>query len=398
MDEVILTLNAGSSSIKFGIFGAAALRHVAAGVIENIGIAPHCVIRDAAGVTVFEKSWPHAEGLTHEDLLGTLLGWVDHHLDGATLIAAGHRIVHGGDAFTRAVLLDDATLVELAKLNRLAPLHEPHNLAAVEAVRALAPGLPQIGCFDTSFHHTMPAVSTRFALPRRFHDDGVRRYGFHGLSYEYVAAALAAQAPVLAAGRVIAAHLGNGASACAMLGGKSMDSSMGFTAVEGLVMGTRCGAIDPGVIIYMMQAYGMSADEITDLVYKKSGLLGVSGLSADMRVLLASDAPAAAQAIDTFTFAAARQMAALVVSLGGVDGIVFTAGIGDRAPAVRAQICARLAWLGVELDPAANAANATVISRTGARVEVRVIPTDEDTMVARHVQRLVCASGDHPEA
>ena len=313
-----------------------------------------------------------------------MLHWVEEHLGGAKLVAAGHRIVHGGEAFTDPVRLDAAALTELAKLNPLAPLHEPHNLAAVTAILGLRPALPQIGCFDTAFHHTMPEIATRFALPRAFHDSGVRRYGFHGISYEYISGRLSELAPKLAAGRVIGAHLGNGASMCAMLAGRSVDSTMGFTALDGLVMGTRSGTIDPGVVLYLLQARGMTAETITELLYKKSGLLGVSGIASDMRVLLKSTAAAAKQAVELFAFTCARHAGALTTALGGLDGIVFTAGIGEHAPEIRAAICARLAWLGIELSADANAANAPVISSKASRVQVRVIPTDEEAMIARH--------------
>jgi acetate kinase len=263
-------------------------------------------------------------------------------------------------------------------------LHEPHNLAAVHAVLALRPDLPQIGCFDTAFHHTMPAIATRFALPRTFHDEGVRRYGFHGISYEYIAGRLPELAPHLTAGHVIAAHLGNGASLCAMASGKSVDSTMGFTALDGLAMGTRCGSIDAGVLLYLLQARGMTADDITALLYKQSGLLGVSGISADMRALLASPEATAAEAVDLFTYTAARHAGALAASLGGLDGLVFTAGIGEHAPEIRAAICARLVWLGAKISPEANAANAPIISTADSRIEIRVIPTDEEAMIARH--------------
>ncbi len=259
----------------------------------------------------------------------------------------------------------------------------------MQAVRALRPDLPQIGCFDTAFHHTMPDIATRFALPRSFHEAGVRRYGFHGISYEYIAARLRELAPRLASGRVIAAHLGNGASLCAMADGKSVESTMGFTALDGLVMGTRCGSIDGGVLLYLEQVRGLTADAVSDLLYKQSGLLGVSGISADMRTLLASADPAAAQAVDLFAYSAARHAGALVAALGGVDGLVFTAGIGEHAPEIRAAICARLGWLGAKISPEANAANAPVISAEDSRIEIRVIPTDEEAMIARHCLALL---------
>jgi acetate kinase len=382
VSDTILTLNAGSSSIKFALFQGAGKR-VAAGAVENIGSAPRFFVKGGDGAQIFNRRW--ADGaLTHEDLLAPVLDWVETHLGRDELVAAGHRIVHGGETFFAPVRLDAEKLLELARLNPLAPLHEPHNLAAVAAVMKLRPELPQIGCFDTSFHHKMPAVATRLAIPAALRKSGMRRYGFHGLSYEYISGALRDCAPGLASGKVVAAHLGAGASACAILDGKSIDSSMGFTGLDGLIMATRCGIIDAGAVLYLLQARGMSADEVSDVLYRQSGLLGLSGVSSDMRVLLESAAPAAVAAVESFTYAAARQIAGLCVPLNGMDGLVFTAGIGEHAPAVRAGICARLHWLGVELDHAANEVNAAVISTAHSRVEVRVIATDEEAMIARH--------------
>jgi acetate kinase len=388
--DAILTLNAGSSTMKFALFEAGgARRRTAGGAVEKIGGAPHLSVRDAAGKTVLEKNWPDGAELSHEDLLTPVLDWVAQNLGDARLVAAGHRIVHGGADFAAPVRLDAAVLGELAKLNPLAPLQEPHNLAAVAAIMAIRPKLTQIGCFDTGFHHKMPAVSTRLPLPRTLHEQGIRRYGFHGLSYESIAATFARLEPRRAAGRVVALHLGSGASACAMLAGKSIDSSMGFTALDGLIMGTRCGAIDPGVVLYLMQIRGMTAAEIYDLLYKKSGLLGLSALSSDMRVLLASRTEAASEAVESFILAAAKYTAALITSLGGLDALIFTAGIGEHAPEIRAGICARLQWLGLRIDAAANAADSLVISEQTSAVQVYVIPTDEEKMIAQHCRTLL---------
>jgi acetate kinase len=384
MVDAILTLNAGSSSIKFALFQAnAALKELAAGEVENIGIAPHLKIR-LGGALVSEHRWPEAQKFAHEDMLTPILHWVEDHLGASNLIATGHRIVHGGELYFAPTRLTDTVLAELAKLDPLAPLHEPHNLAAVDAARKLRPNLPQIGCFDTAFHHDMPVIAKRFPIPRVLHDEGIHRYGFHGLSYEYISGNLRDLAPNLAAGRVIAAHLGNGASLCAMKNGASIDSTMGMTGLDGQMMGTRCGAIDPGAILYFMQARNMSAAAITDLVYKQSGLLGVSGLSADVRTLLESPAPEAVEALDLFAYLAARHAGALASSLAGLDAFIFTAGIGEHSAPTRAAICARLAWLGLELDPAANAAHAPVISTPSSRVEIRIIPTNEELQIARH--------------
>jgi acetate kinase len=319
-----------------------------------------------------------------------VVAWTENHLGADTLIAVGHRIVHGGPDHDRPELATPELLALLDKLTPLAPLHEPHNLAPIRALRSVRPALPQVACFDTAFHHFLPKVATRFALPREFEAAGVRRYGFHGLSYEYIALQLRKLAPELGAGKVIAAHLGNGASLCAMQAGRSVDTTMGFTALDGLVMGTRCGTIDPGVILYLERERAMSAKQVEDLLYQKSGLLGVSGgISSDMRTLLASSDIHAKEAIELFVFRIAREIGALTSSLGGLDGIVFTAGIGEHAPQIRAQVCQRLGWLGVQLDDDANARDAGVISSAQSRVTVRVIPTDEEAMIAHHTLDVV---------
>jgi len=383
MPNAILALNAGSSSIKFGLFEIGGHGPIARGEIEGIGTAPHFIARDGQGAVIGERRWPDASA-DHEALLGGLLEWVDAHLGTDTLAAVGHRVVHGGRDFTGPVRLDDTVLAALDLLTPLAPLHQPHSLSPVRAILAMRPGLPQVACFDTSFHHTLSAVATRFALPRAYEAEGVRRYGFHGLSYEYIAGALRQTAPWIASGRVIVAHLGNGASLCAMRDGVSIDTTMGFTALDGLMMGTRCGTIDPGVILYMLQQKQLGAAEIETLLYQHSGLLGVSGISSDMRVLLESTAAEAREAVELFVFRIAREAAALAGSLGGLDGFVFTAGIGEHAAPIRAAVCARLAWLGVALDPVANTRHADRISTRDSSVEVRVIPTDEEAMIVRH--------------
>ncbi len=293
-------------------------------------------------------------------------------------------MVHGGVDFSRPCLIDDRVLDELERLCPLAPLHQPHNLAAIRAIAALAPDLPQIACFDTAFHHDRPALATRFAIPRALYDAGIRRYGFHGLSYEYIARRLAEIDPEMAAGRVIAAHLGNGASLCAMAGGRSVDTTMGFTALDGLMMGTRCGSIDPGVVLHLQTQLGMSAAEVETMLYGQSGLLGVSGISSDMRELSASGRPEAEEAIELFTWRAAREAGALAASLGGIDGLVFTAGIGENQADIRSRICARLDWLGIGINEIANAFDDSVISRGTSKVKVRIVPTDEERMIALH--------------
>lgn len=392
MADAILTLNAGSSSIKFSLFrvGAAGDLMVALhGQIEEIDAAPHFVAHGAGGTVLADRRWPDGRP-SFNTLLETVLGWIEAHLGADRLAGVGHRVVHGGPKHHEPERVTPALLAALDGLVPLAPLHIPHNLAPIRAISAVRPGLPQVACFDTAFHHTMPPTATRFAIPREFEALGVRRYGFHGLSYEYIARQLGRVAPELAKGRVIAAHLGNGASLCAMQHGRSVDTTMGFTALDGLVMGTRCGAIDPGVLLYLEQERGLTSGQVEDLLYRRSGLLGLSGgISSDMRCLLESTDPAARAAIDVFVYRIAREAGGLVSSLGGLDGIVFTAGIGEHAAEIRALTCARLGWLGVTVDPAANAHGAPVISTPSSRVEVRIIPTDEEAMIALHTVQII---------
>ncbi len=392
MSASILTINAGSSSIKFSLFRVDNPDHpvlASRGEVEGIGSEPHFAAFDPAGALLEERRWPdsHAD---FQSLLETAIGWAERHLGAGTLLAAGHRVVHGGPDYDRPERVTPGLLAALGALTPLAPLHQPHTIAPITAIAAARPGLPQVVCFDTAFHRGMPAVATRFALPREYENSGVRRYGFHGISYEYIAERLRETAPDLAKGRVIAAHLGNGASLCAMLAGRSIDTTMGLTALDGLVMGTRCGNIDPGAILYLQRARGLTAEAIEDLLYHKSGLLGVSGgLASDMRVLLASADVQAKEAVDLFVYRIAREIGALTSVLGGLDGIVFTAGIGEHAPAIREMVCARLRWLGIAFDPAANARGAAVVSLPESRVAVRVIPTDEEAMIARHTLDIV---------
>jgi acetate kinase len=360
MPGVVLTLNAGSSSLKYALFGPGP---IAQGEIDGIGG-------------------------NYAAVLDRVLDWTEAHLDGGQLAAVGHRIVHGGD-YTGPRLLDAATMATLTALIPLAPLHQPHNLAAVAALEKLRPGLVQVGCFDTAFHQTMDNIARRFALPRALSDSGIRRYGFHGLSYEYIAGKLTEMDKTRASGRIIIAHLGSGASLCALKAGRSIDTTMSFTPLDGLVMGTRCGALDPGVVLYLMAARGMDAAAVQDLLYDRSGLLGVSGISADMRLLLASSDAAAKEAIELFVYRAVREVGALSASLGGLDGIVFTGGIGENSPAIRAAIAAKLAWLGLSLDEAANAAGGGVISQASSAVRAWAIPTDEEAVIARHTLLLV---------
>lgn len=385
--KAVVSLNSGSSSIKFALFTldhAGSPQHSAGGKIEKIGIEPSMAVRRADGSVLVERTWQGGAALTHAQLLKDLFDWAIDHLEGREIVGIGHRVVHGGMRFAAPRLVDAELLAELDALCPLAPLHQPHNLAAIHAIAALAPGLPQVACFDTAFHQDKPEVAARLALPRALHEQGIRRYGFHGLSYEYIARRLQALDGGLAGGRVITAHLGNGASLCAMHGGRSVDTTMGFTALDGLMMGTRCGALDPGIVLHLQTQLGMSTDQVADLLYRKSGLLGVSGVSSDMRILTADPSTQAREAVELFVWRAAREFGALAASLGGVDGIVFTAGIGENHAEVRRRICERLGWLGLSIDADANAANALCISAEGSRVKVLVIPTDEERMIADH--------------
>lgn len=399
MARAILSLNAGSSSIKFSLFnrqGAAGLSPVYRGQIEAIGSAPRFRVQDSAGTLLADQRWTDSEQ-SFRSLMEKVIIWVETRLGDDELIAVGHRVVHGGSDHVAPEFVTPELLTKLDLLVPLAPLHQPHNIAPIRAIANARPSLPQVVCFDTAFHHLMPAVATRFALPREYETAGVRRYGFHGISYEYIAARLLEIAPALARGRVIAGHLGNGASLCAMQAGRSVDTTMGFTALDGLVMGTRCGNLDPGVILYLERERGLTATQITDLLYRRSGLLGVSGgIASDMRTLLASGDARANDAIELFVFRMAREIGALTSSLGGLDGIVFTAGIGEHAPAIRAMVCARLAWLGVQLDPDANSSNAALVSTTQSRIEVRVIPTDEEAIIARHALDMIHDNHQYP--
>jgi acetate kinase len=394
VSEAILALNAGSSSLKFSQFGIVGdgLTLVAHGQIEGIGAAPHLIVRDDHGCVLTDRRWRNGAAMTHEAFFSDLFAWIDDHLAGDELKGVGHRVVHGGVDFTGPAIVDEDVLRRLVALCPLAPLHQPHSISVIRAVKAARADLPQVATFDTAFHRTLPEVAARFALPRELEAEGVRRYGFHGLSYEYIARRIAELDPKLAEGRVIAAHLGNGASLCAMLAGVSVDTTMSFTAVDGLVMGTRCGTLDPGVILYLVQSHGFTGTQIEDLLYRRSGLLGVSGVSSDMRALLASQEPRAREAVELFVYQIARQVGALASSLGGLDGVVFTGGIGENAPEIRAAVCERLAWLDIALDPVANARNAQVISTPSSRVKVRVTPTDEERMIALHTLEALAAT------
>lgn len=396
MTQAILVINAGSSSLKFSVFRDGGQGDPVAtinGQISGIGTAPVFEAKDAQRQPLAGKSWTAGEACDRKALLAYLLDWIEERLEGATLIAAGHRVVHGGVRHAAPVRLTPEVLAELDGLVPLAPLHQPHNLAAIRALADAHPDLPQVACFDTAFHRGQPWQSGMFAIPRELTDEGVRRYGFHGLSYEYIARRLPDIAPDLRDARVVVAHLGSGASMCGIHGGRSVDSTMGFTALDGLPMGTRCGAIDPGVLIYLMREKGLDAGAIEKLLYNKSGLLGVSGVSNDMRALLDSADPHAQEAVELFCFRIAKETGALAASLGGIDAFVFTAGIGERSAPVRARVGDKLAWLGVRIDEAANTANETRISTPDSRIPVYVIPTDEERMIALHTRDALAGRG-----
>ncbi|KWV60627.1 acetate kinase [Bradyrhizobium macuxiense] len=390
MSDSVLVLNAGSSSVKFGLFdiGSAEPQLQCKGLLDEQEKVPRIVVSDASGKQLFEKRRPAGEA-NDDGLFADIFAWIEDHLVGGKLAAVGHRIVHGGREFSRPVAITERTLAALDALTPLAPLHQPRCLAPVRTVQSLQPELTQIACFDTSFHHGLTPPASRFAIPRQFEERGIRRYGFHGLSFEYVAGRLATIAPQSAGKRVVVAHLGNGASLCALHGGKSVDTTMGLTPLDGLVMGTRCGTIDPGVLLYLLQEEKMSAEKVQHLLYEKSGLLGVSGVSADMRALLASREAAARDAVELFTFRVAAGVAVMANSLAGLDALVFTGGIGEHAAEIRQQICDRLAWLGVRLDATANAKAQQHIAAADSQVDVLVIPTSEETSIARHCAALL---------
>ncbi len=380
----VLVLNAGSSSLKFGLFTAADVPALlAGGKVENIG--GNAILHlDAADNTSLEKTnLPGDATNTHNGALNAILAALETHFPSAQVVSVGHRVVHGGMDFADPVALTPDVISKLERLTPFAPLHQPHNLAGVRAALSAFPDARQVACFDTAFHRNHPFVNDTFALPRRYYDKGVRRYGFHGLSYDYIAGHLRELEPKLHSGRTVVAHLGNGASMCAMVAGRSIASSMGFTALDGLPMGTRSGQIDPGVLLYLIDQEGMTSAEITDLLYKESGLLGLSGISHDMRKLLASDATEARQAIDYFTFRIRRELGGLAAALQGLDTLVFTGGIGENAAQIRAEVCDPLGWIGIELDQVANQNGASVISTAQSPVRVMVIPTNEELVIAR---------------
>ncbi len=397
MNGDIVVLNTGSSSIKFSLFsGDQDLTLLGHGQIEGIGGKGRFRASNRAGEPlVDEVIGDRPDGLRHDQATATLIEWGQQREATSHVTAVGHRVVHGGSRFVAPVRVDDRVLGQLEELIPLAPLHQPHNLAAIRAVASIRPDILQVACFGSAFHRTHPAVAQLFALPRELTETGVRRYGFHGLSYEYIASVLPEVIGSDADGRVVVAHLGNGASLCALREGKSVDSTMGFTALDGLPMGTRCGALDPGVLLYLIEERGMDVSEVTDLLYHKSGLLGVSGISNDMRTLLASDDPRAAEAINLFVYRIGRELGAMAAALGGLDALVFTAGIGEHAAPIRARVCRDAKWLGIRLDEQANVRGGPRISRDDSVVSAWVIPTNEELMIARHTRALLSEQEAH---
>lgn len=390
MPEAILALNAGSSSLKFGLYKCPKVNEdpnvlVTGSVRDLHGTSPRFQATAPDNTALVDEHWTKS---SPDAVIEGLLDWVQRHLGKTRLVAVGHRVVHGGPDYSDPVEIDESILARLEALAPLAPLHQPASLAPARWIRALRPDLRQFACFDTAFHRQIGPPASRYALPRAFEGEGIRRYGFHGLSYESIAAQLKAngdQAAAEPASRIIVAHLGNGASLCAMHGLKSVDTTMGFSTLDGLVMGTRPGALDPGILLYLMREKGFTAERLELLLYRESGLLGVSGISADVATLLASDAPAAAEALDLFAFQVARQTAALAATLGGIDRFIFTGGIGEHAPAVRRMIAQRLSWIGAELDVQANASGATIISTGTSSILLERRATQEELMIARHV-------------
>lgn len=393
MSDAILVLNAGSSSLKFSLYDndSAGPRRLLRGQIEGLTTKPAFTARDAQDRLVQERDWPDRDSLGYAGAIAYLLDFVQAGRGQRSLRAVGHRVVHGGEEFAAPVRIDGGVLARLERLVPLAPLHQPHNLAPMRIIAHRAPTLPQVACFDTTFHRTQEPVARAFGLPPEITERGVRRYGFHGLSYEYVADALPRFDAGAARGRVVVAHLGNGASMCAMHAGKSVATTMGMTALDGLLMGTRGGALDPGVVLYLLDELKMDARAIERLLYHQSGLLGVSGVSSDMRTLLARDDERSKFAVALFCYRAMRELGSLAATLGGLDAIVFTGGIGEHAAPVREWICRDAAWLGVALDTAANSAGGPRISAEDSRVPAWVIATDEESMIARHTLAALAA-------
>jgi acetate kinase len=398
MKEAISVINSGSSSIKFSLFNGSDeenLTLVFRGQADGIGVAPRFVAKTADGETLSERTWTNSPEINHETLMAHIIGWIRENRQNLRLdlMGVGHRVVHGGDVYSSPVRVDETVLQTLETFIPLAPLHQPHNLRPMRAVMKLSADIPQVACFDTSFHRTNPLEAQIYALPRHLAKEGIRRYGFHGLSYEYISRRLRVLDPDAAKGRVVVAHLGSGASMCALLDGRSIASTMGFSAMDGLPMGTRPGNLDPGVVLYLIQQKGMKPDDLIDLFYKRSGQLGISGISNEKRILLDSDDPRAEEAIGVFIYRIQRELGSLAGVLGGLDALVFTAGVGENAPAIRARVCEGARWLGVRLDPEANAEGRLKISATDSSVAAWAIPTDEELMIATHTRDVLSGRG-----
>lgn len=391
MDAYALVLNAGSSSLKFSVFRPVVGAEWAVdtrGQIEGIGTSPRLTVKDGQGQKRLDEKLDPSVGGAHA-AIDTLTAWLRSTYSGGRIVGVGHRVVHGGPRYSGPTVLTGDILAELKGLTPLAPLHQPHNLAPIETLLDRMPDVPQVACFDTAFHRGHAPVATVVPLPRDLCKGGVERYGFHGISYEYIASVLPEVAPEIADGRVVVAHLGSGASLCGLKGGESVDTTMSFTAVDGLCMGTRPGALDPGIVLYLFQTLGLSVQQVEDVLYKKSGLLGISGVSNDMRDLLGRPEPDARLAVDYFVYRAAKEIGGMAAALGGIDALVFTAGIGENSAEIRRRISQASAWLGVELDEAANAGNGPRISTPASKVSAWVIPTNEELMIARHTRALL---------
>jgi acetate kinase len=389
MAECIAVVNAGSSSVKFGFYDLASDEALLIkGQVEQIGVSPTLTAEDAQGNELAKRNWP-PEGFGHAQAMDAIIDTARELMPGSNVRGVGHRVVHGGTRFAAPVEITSDIISELEKLTPLAPLHQPHNLAPIKAIAGAGSVMRQVACFDTGFHQSQPPLAQTYALPRELTETGIRRYGFHGLSYEFVSARLRLVSPEHADKRIIIAHLGNGASLCALLNGRSVATTMGFTAIEGLVMGTRCGSIDPGVLIYLMDEKGMDARALESLVYKKSGLLGVSGISSDMRTLRASDDPKAREAIDLFIYRIVREIGSLTAALGGLDGLVFTGGIGQRDTKTRQEVVAGCDWLGAVLNEAANEDHEERIDAASSKLPIWVLPTDEERVICRHTAALL---------
>ncbi len=394
MKRALIAINSGSSSIKFGVYGLAESSDPAllfSGRAEGIDASIRFSATDAAGRQMGDSvlNVDSTPPFNHDHAFGLVWRWLDGHRKQFDLVAAGHRVVHGGDHFQVPVMVNVGILDRLERLAPLAPLHQPNNLAGIRAITKLTPGLPQFACFDTAFHVTQPPVARAFALPHEFTAAGIKRFGFHGLSFEYISGVLPRYLGKRAEGKIVIAHLGSGAGMCALVGRRSVAATTGFSALDGLPMGTRCGAIDPGVILYLLQEKNMDIKSVTDLLYRRSGLLGVSGLSQDMRVLLASADPAAAAAVELFVYRIGRELGSLAAALGGLDGLIFTGGIGEHSSEIRSRICAQAEWLGIGIDEDANSRGDEIISTAMSKVAVLVIPTNEEAVIASHTSRLL---------